>query len=49
MAVPYADLSTFMTKLRDRDSISARVLEFSILTAARASEVIGARWAEIGE
>jgi integrase len=46
-ALPYADLSAFMTKLRDRDSVSARALEFSILTAARTSEVIGAQWEEI--
>src|SRR5262249_5788755 len=36
-----------MASLRKRDSISARCLEFVILTAARTSEVIGARWGEI--
>ena len=36
-----------MAELRDRDSISARALEFAILTAARTSEVIGAKWPEI--
>jgi integrase len=46
-ALPFADAAAFMTELRDRDSISARALEFTILTAARTSEVIGARWAEI--
>jgi integrase len=32
--------------LRDRDSLSARALEFTVLTAARTGEVIGARWGE---
>jgi integrase len=35
-----------MAKLRDRDSVSARALEFTILSAARTSEVIGAKWPE---
>src|SRR5262245_47005508 len=45
-ALPFADLPGFMSELRDRDSISARALEFTILTAARTSEVIGAKWPE---
>jgi integrase len=46
-ALPYPDMADFMTELRARDGIAARALEFSILTAARTGEVIGARWAEI--
>jgi integrase len=46
-AMPYADLPAFMTELRARHSVSARALEFLILTAARTSEAIGARWEEI--
>jgi integrase len=46
-AMPYADLPGFMAELRDRASISARALEFAILTAARTGEVIGAQWSEI--
>lgn len=46
-ALPFADLPAFMVKLRARDNISARALEFTILTAARTSEVTGARWAEM--
>ena len=46
-AMPYADLPAFMERLRDRDSMSARCLEFTILTAARTQEAIGARWSEI--
>src|SRR5262249_42677211 len=37
----------FMAELRERDSLSAQALEFTILTAARTNEVIGAEWAEV--
>jgi integrase len=46
-ALPYRDLPAFIAKLRERDSFSARALEFTILTAARTGETIGATWAEI--
>jgi integrase len=46
-ALPYADLPAFMEELHQRDSVSARALEFCILTATRTSEVIGARWSEL--
>jgi integrase len=46
-ALPYAELGTFMTELRQQDAVSARAMEFAILTAARTGEVIGARWSEI--
>mgnify|MGYP002631385534 CR=1 FL=1 len=46
-AMPWQDMPAFMTHLRDRESISARALEFTILTAARTGETIGAKWAEI--
>ena len=36
-----------MAQLRDRDCLSARALELTILTALRTSEVIGATWPEI--
>jgi integrase len=45
--MPFADLPAFMADLRDRESISARALEFTILTVARTSDTIGAKWAEI--
>jgi integrase len=35
-----------MASLRRRQSVSARALEFTILTAARTSEAIGAQWSE---
>jgi integrase len=46
-ALPYAELPAFMAELRERNSISARALEFTILTAARTGEIIGAGWSEI--
>lgn len=46
-ALPFAELPAFMASLRVREAIAARALEFLILTAARTSEVIGARWSEI--
>jgi integrase len=46
-ALPYAELPTFMEKLRQEEGTAARALEFTILTAARTEEVILARPAEI--
>ena len=46
-ALPYGELPTFMEELRCDSSISARALEFVILTAARTGEGRGARWDEI--
>ena len=37
----------FMDDLRNREGVSARALEFAILTAARSGEARGATWAEI--
>ena len=46
-ALPYAALPAFMSRLREMNGVDARALEFTILTAARSREVIGARWTEI--
>ena len=46
-ALPYAKTPEFMVSLRQQAGEAARALEFTILTAARTSEVIGARWREI--
>lgn len=46
-ALPYRDLSAFMAELRQREGVAAQALEFTILTAARTGETIGARWDEI--
>jgi integrase len=36
-----------MGELRMREGVAARALEFTILTAARTGEVVGARWSEM--
>jgi integrase len=45
-ALPYTELPGFLVALRDQQGIAARALEFTILTAGRTGEVIGARWSE---
>lgn len=46
-ALPYAEMGAFMAGLRTQEGMGALALEFTILTAARTGEVIGARWDEI--
>jgi integrase len=46
-ALPYEDLPAFMGGLRKRQAVAALALEFTILTAARSGEVLGAKWDEI--
>ncbi len=46
-AMPYEQLPELIRRLRDAEALSARALEFLILTAARSGEVLGARWDEI--
>ncbi len=46
-ALPVNEAPTFMADLRARRAVAARALEFTILTAARSGEVLGARWGEI--
>ena len=46
-ALPYPEVGAFLASLRERQAIAARALEFTILTAARTGEVLGARRAEI--
>jgi integrase len=46
-ALPHAQIPEFMAGLRARSGNAARALEFTILTAARSGETIGARWGEI--
>lgn len=45
-ALPYDEAPSFMVELRARKSVSARALEFTILTAGRTGETIGARLCE---
>jgi integrase len=46
-AVPYKQIGDFMSKLRANSSISAKALEFLILTAVRSGSVRQAEWTEI--
>jgi integrase len=46
-AVPYAEVPALVAELRSRPSTSAQALAFTVLTAARTGEVIGATWSEI--
>jgi len=46
-ALPFAEMRAFMKRLAGVNGVAARALEFTILTAARTGEVIGAEWSEI--
>ncbi len=46
-ALPFVEIGDFAAELRDQEGIAARALEWTILTAARTGETIGATWDEI--
>ena len=46
-ALPYAETPAFVTRVRQYNSMSMLCLEFTILTAVRSGEAMGARWSEI--
>jgi integrase len=46
-ALPYRDAPSFMVWLRSKDGVSARALEWTILTACRTGETLSATAAEI--
>lgn len=46
-ALPYAEMARFFAQLNAEAGVSARALEFCILTATRTGETLGARWDEI--
>jgi integrase len=46
-ALAYTEINPFIEQLRQQDGIAAKCLEFTILTATRTGESIGAMWAEI--
>lgn len=46
-AMPYSDVPHFITNLKTKDTIPAQALLFTILTAARTGETLGATWSEI--
>ena len=45
-SLPWQRIGAFMSALRAREGVSARAVEFAILTACRSGEVRGAQWAE---
>jgi integrase len=46
-ALPYSEIRGFLTQLRALSGVASLAMEFTILTAARTGEVIGARWEEV--
>ncbi len=46
-ALPYGQLPSFLAVLREQEGIAASALEYTILTAVRTGEIIGATWDEI--
>lgn len=46
-SLPYAEIGAFMADLAKREGMSARALQFAILTAARSGEIRNATWGEI--
>lgn len=46
-ALPWTQIGGLMKLLREREGVSARAIEFAILTACRSGEVRGATWGEI--
>ncbi len=46
-AMPFADVPEFVSELQANESISARALEFTVITVARTGDTIKARWPDI--
>ena len=46
-ALPYSEVPAFMHRLKGMNSNSSKALQFTIMTACRTKEVIGAKWSEI--
>jgi integrase len=46
-SMEFTDLPAFMAKLAETPGVAARLLAFTILTAARSGEALGAVWSEI--
>lgn len=46
-AMPYTDVPAFLATLRENPTTSNLALEFTILTAGRSGEIMGATWSEI--
>ena len=46
-AMPYPEIPAFIKQLQKIGSVAAKALEFTVLTAARSGETLGALWSEI--
>ena len=46
-ALPMDEMPAFLVRLKEKEGLAPRALEFLILTAARSGEVRGATWSEI--
>jgi integrase len=46
-ALPYSQLSALVADLQSRNAMAALALEFTILTAGRTEEILGATWQEV--
>ncbi|MBE7422217.1 MAG: integrase arm-type DNA-binding domain-containing protein [Zoogloeaceae bacterium] len=46
-ALQFSETAAFLVDLRRQEGVTARALEFAILTAARSGEVRGATWGEV--
>jgi integrase len=46
-ALPYGEINALVTLLRAQKGITPLALEFTILTATRTGEVLGAKWSEV--
>ena len=46
-ALPWREIGAFMSDLGKQDGVAALALRFTILTAARTGEAVGASWSEI--
>lgn len=46
-SMPWQKVPAFLASLKEREGVSARTLEFDILTAVRSGEARGARWSEL--
>jgi integrase len=46
-ALPWAEIGEFLPQLKAQPGVAAKALEFTIYTAARSGETLGATWGEI--
>ncbi|HVZ46591.1 MAG TPA: integrase arm-type DNA-binding domain-containing protein [Ramlibacter sp.] len=46
-ALPFSEIGAFFKALRTQEGVAAQALEFTILTACRTNEVLGASWSEV--